>query len=130
MQFIYEFKENLEDIDSVFELSEHNTLQIPFKSIPYFNQLASIKIEYQLNAKDKRSGYLTTNNTVNLRHGDIPNIINVQFVEVPKKETVYRTFKGVFKGNTIVIVSGDKTRCTLPDYWQDLEFESSYILTK
>jgi hypothetical protein len=130
LQFVYDFKENLENIDSVFDLSMHNTLTIPFKSIPNFNQLASLKVEYQLNAKDKRSGYLTTNHTVNVRHGDIPNIINVQFVEVPKKETIYRTFKGVFKENTIVIISSNKTRCSLPDYWQDIEFESSYKLTK
>lgn len=130
VQFIYDFKEDLEDIDSVFELSERNTLKIPFTSIPYFNQLASLKIEYQLNDDDVRSGYLTTNKTVNLRHDDIPNIINVRFIVVPRKEVVYRTIKGVFKGNSIIIVSSDKTRCSLPEYWQDIEFESSYILTK
>lgn len=130
VQFIYDFKENLADVDSVFELSERNTLTIPFTGIPYFNQLASLKIEYQLNDKDIRSGYLTTNKTINLRHDGIPNIINVRFIEVPRKEVVYRTFKGVFKGNSIIIVSSNKTRSSLPEYWQDIEFESSYILTK
>jgi hypothetical protein len=130
IQFVYDYDAHLEDSEKVFTLKTDNTLDIPFKSIPNLSKLAAIRIEYQLNYKEKRYSYLTENNMINIKIADIPNLINVEFVENPKKEIVHRTIKGVIKKDTLVIVSTSKTATTLPDYHGQIEFEDSYTLLK
>lgn len=127
---MYNFDDKLDDIENVFHIGKHNTLSIPFNVIPYYNQLATIKIVYQLNATEKRVSYLTENNTISVKKGDLPNIINVVFVERPKKEIVYRVTKAITQNNRIVIISTIKTNATLPDYYKTLEFENDYSLNK
>lgn len=130
VQFVYDYNAQLEDSAAVISLGANNTIEIPFDKIQSLIQLASIRIEYQLNAGEKRYSHLTENTTVNIKEKEIPNIINVEFVENPKKETVYRIIKAVIQKDTLAIVSSSKTKTTLQDYNRDIEFEGSYTLNK
>ena len=107
-----------------------NTIEIPFKDIPNRDKLASIRIEYLLNYNEKRFSYLTQNNTLNVRNGDLPNVIGVELVENPKREIVYRKIKGVIQNTSMVIVSTTKNKTMLPDYYREMLFEDSYALGK
>jgi hypothetical protein len=132
VEFIYDFKSHMRGFENPteYKFNSDNTIKIPFNSILNLYLLAAIRIEYQLNPKEKRWGYLTENKTINIREGSISNIINVEFVEIPKKETVSRISKGVIKSNELVIVSTNKTKITLPDYHRDIEFANFYPLGK
>lgn len=130
LQYEYDYDAHLENPEETFTLDANNSVTIPYNDVPNFDKLAAIRIEYLLNYTEKRYGYLTENKTINVKEGDVPNIIHVEFIERPKKEIVYRTIKAVVKGETLKIVSSYKTKTTLPDYYRDIEFEDSYTLNK
>jgi len=126
--YIYDYHSQLPDVPGYFTLTANNTLEIPFKDISKYHQLTSIKIEYQLNDSLKRIDYLTTNQSVNLRQHDIPNIISVVFVERPKNEMIHRVTKGVIRDSKLFIVSTKKSVSMLKDYGEDFKFEDGYVL--
>jgi hypothetical protein len=130
VQYVYDYDAHIEDIEKAFTFKSDNTLGINFTDIPHLKQLAAIRIEYQLNPKEIRYTYLTENKTVNLRKENIPNIIAVEFVEMPKKEAVYRTIKSIIQNDSLVIISVSKTKTTLLDYFGHIEFENRYVLDK
>lgn len=130
IQYVYDNNAHLEDVEKIFYLNTINEIKISFHDIPNHDKLAAIRIEYLLNDKEKRFGYLTENEILNLKKGDLSNIIGVEFIENPKKETVYRKIKGVIKNNAIVVVSTKKNKTTLPDYHREIMFENSYALDK
>ena len=55
--------------------------------------MANLRIEYLLTPSDRRYKYLTENNTVNVRDSELPNHIEVEFIETPKNEVIYRESK-------------------------------------
>jgi len=130
IKFVYDFDTQLEDPEKTVQLNAENALVIPFKEVPYLSDLAAIRIEYLLDFKEKRYCYLTQNETVNKKKADLPNNINVEFVETPKKEMVYRTIKMVIRKDNLIVVSSSKTKINLPDHHRDIEFETSYGLNK
>ena len=130
IEYEYDYDAHIDSPEKIFSLDANNSVVIPYKNIPNLNKLAAIRIEYLLNYTDKRYNYLTENNTVNVKQGDIPNIIDVEFVERPKKEIVYRIISAVVKKNTLRIVTNSKTKTILPDYHSDIEFEDSYSLNE
>ena len=111
-------------------MDENNSVVISYKDIPNFDKLAALRIEYLLNYTNKRYSYLTENKTINRKEGDVPNIIEVEFVEKPKQEVVYRTITAIVKNDILKIISNSKTKTILPDYYRDIEFEDSYSLSK
>lgn len=130
INYEYDYDAHIDSPEKVFTLNENNSVVISYKDIPNLDKLAAIRIEYLLNYTEKRYNYLTENKTINRKEGDVPNIIEVEFVEKPKKEIVYRTIKAVVKSDTLKIVSSSKTKIILPDYYRDIEFEDSYSLNK
>jgi hypothetical protein len=130
IQYEYDFDAHLDNPENIFSLDANNSVVIPYKDIPNLDKLAAIRIEYLLNYTAKRYNYLTENKTINIKQGDIPNLINVTFIENPEKEIVYRTIKAVIKNETLTIVSSCKTKTILPDYYRDIEFEASYTLNQ
>ncbi|MBS0646420.1 MAG: hypothetical protein JSR97_07485 [Verrucomicrobia bacterium] len=130
IQYEYDYDAHLDKLEKTFSLNADNSIIIPYKDVPNLNKLAAIRIEYLLNYTEKRYNYLTENKTVNIKQGDVPNIIDVEFLENPKKEIVYRTIKAVVQKDILRIVSISKTKTILPDYYRDIEFENSYSLNK
>ena len=130
IQYEYDFDAHIDSPEKIFTLNENNSIVIPYKDIPNFDKLAAIRIEYLLNYTEKRYNYLTENKTINRKEGDVPNLIEVEFVEKPKKEIVYRTITAFVKNDLLKIISNSKTKTVLPDYYRDIEFEDSYSLTK
>jgi hypothetical protein len=130
IEYEYDYDAHIDSPAITFSLDANNSVIIPYQSFPNLDKLASIRIEYLLNYTDKRYNYLTENKTVNVKQTYIPNIINVEFVERPKKEVVYRTIKAVEKNDTLKIISSSKTKTILPDYYRDIQFEESYSLNK
>lgn len=130
IQYEYDYDAKLDRPEKTFTLDATNSVIIAYKEIPNLDKLAAIRIEYLINYTEKRYNYLTENKTINVKQGDIPNLIDVEFVERPKKEIVYRTIKAIVKGDTLKIVSILKTKTILPDYYRDIEFENSYSLNK
>ena len=130
VQYVYDYDAHLDEPEIIFNIKPDNTIEIPFKDIPNFKVLSAIRIEYKLNFSETRYNYLTQNNPLNTKKTDVPNIINVEFVEHPKKEMVYRTVKGVIQKDTLIIVSTTKTKTILPDYNRDIEFENNFVLRK
>jgi hypothetical protein len=130
LHYVYDYNAHIDDVEKIFTISSDSRIRISFKDIPNFNQLSAIRLEYQLNSNEKRYDYLTQNNPLNYKKSDMPNIIKIEFVEQPKKEIVYRIIRAVREGNTLRIVSTNKTSTTLSDYHPDIEFENGYSLRK
>jgi len=130
IEYEYDYDAHIDSPEIIFSLDANNSVVISYKDIPNLDKLAAIRIEYLLNYTEKRYNYLTENKTINRKQGDVPNIIEVEFVERPKKEIVYRTIRAVVKNNTLRIVSNSRTKTILPDYYRDIEFEDSYSLSK
>ena len=130
IQYVYDYNAHLEDVEKLFHINKNNELEISFQDISSIDKLAAIRIEYLLNDEQKRFGYLTQNKILNIKNGNLPNIIRVEFVENPKKEIVYRTIKGLLQNGALVIVSTKKNKIILPDYHSEIMFEKSYALDK
>lgn len=130
IDYEYDFDAHIDSPEKIFTLNENNSVVISYKDIPNLDKLAAIRIEYLLNYTEKRFNYLTENKTINRKEGDMPNIIEVEFVEKPKKEIVYRIIKAIVQNDTLRIVSSSKTKTILPDYFREIEFEDSYSLNK
>jgi hypothetical protein len=130
IQYEYDYDAHIDSPEKIFTLNSNNSIVIPYKDVPNLDKLAAIRIEYLLNYTDKRYNYLTENKTINVKQSEVPNIIDVEFLESPKKEIVYRTIKAVVQNDTLKIVSSSKTKTILPDYYRDIEFEDSYSLNK
>ncbi len=130
IEYEYDYDAHIDSPAVTFTLDADNSIIIAYKKIPNFDKLAAIRIEYLLNYTEKRYNYLTENKTINRKEGDVPNIIEVEFVENPKKEIVYRTIKAVVKNDKLEIISSSKTKTKLPDYYRDIEFVDSYSLNK
>ena len=130
VQYVYDYDAHLDEPEVVFDIKPDNTVEIPFKDIPNYKKLSAIRIEYKLNFSETRYNYLTQNNPLNTKKSEVPNIINIEFVEHPKKEMVYRTVKGIIKNDTLMIVSTAATKTILPDYNCNLEFENNFALRK
>ncbi len=130
IQYEYDYDAHIDSPEKVFTLDANNSVVITYKDIPNLDKLAAIRIEYLLNYTEKRYNYLTENKTSNRKEGDVPNIIEVEFVERPKKEIVYRIIRAVVKNDTLRIISMSKTKTIMPDYYRDIEFEDSYSLSK
>lgn len=130
VQYVYDFDAHLDETEIIFDIKPDNTIEIPFKDIPNFKKLSAIRIQYELNFKETRYNYLTQNNPLNNKRSDVPNIINVVFVERPKTEMVYRTVTGIIQKGTLIIVSTTKTKTILPDYNREIEFENNFALRK
>ena len=126
IQFVYDFDANIDDIELNMKLKDNNSLKIPFKSIPNRRKLASIRYEYFLPNGEKRFGYITESNTVNVKEKKLPNTVVVTFVEQPKKEIIYRTTKAVLENDKIRIISKFKTKSDLPDYVGEIKFKEVY----
>lgn len=93
IEYVYGFADKLDDFEKEFILNKDNSIEILFSDIPNLEKLASIRIEYQLRANEKRYQYITENKTINEKELDIPNVVEIEFIENPKKEIVYRTTK-------------------------------------
>lgn len=127
--YVYDFDSKLKDIDTVGLLNNRNEIAISFKDVPNRDKLASIRITYNFN-NEKRDVFLTTGEVPNIRHGDIPNMIEAELIENPKKEIIYRTVKAIIKNNTISAISISKTTTQLHDYFDELKFADNYTLVK
>ncbi len=130
IDYKYDYDAHIDSPEKIFYLDENNSVVISYKDIPNFDKLAALRIEYLLNYTNKRYSYLTENKTINRKEGDVPNIIEVEFVEKPKQEVVYRTITAIVKNDILKIISNSKTKTILPDYYRDIEFEDSYSLSK
>jgi hypothetical protein len=130
IEYVYDYSAHLKDVEKLLHLNKNNELEISFQDISSIYKLAAIRIEYLLNDNQKRFGYLTQNKILNIKNGNLANIIKVEFVENPKKEIVYRTIKGLVQNGALVIVSTTKSKITLPDYHSEIMFEKSYALDK
>ena len=130
IQYIYDFDSNIDDVEKMMNFNQDNSIEIPFDEIPNHDKLASIRIEYHLSASEKRSAYITESKMVNVKQKDIPNIVEIEFVEEPKKEMVYRTTIGKLEGDKLEIISSIKTKPNLPEYLTEIGFEKYYELRK
>jgi hypothetical protein len=126
LDFIYTYEAHIEDAEKTFNLPDDNILVIPFSDVKHLKKLSAIRIEYMLDNGKKRFDYLTKNQVVNEKVVDVPNVITVEFVEDPLKDTVYRQFKAVIISNTIRMLSSYKTVSSLFDDNYDLTFENQY----
>ncbi|MET0393489.1 MAG: hypothetical protein ABW019_10130, partial [Chitinophagaceae bacterium] len=79
---------------------------------------------------EKRYGFLTQNDPLNVKKSAIPNVIGVEFVERPEKEMVHRIIRAVVRGDTLQVLSVSKTKTKLPDYSREIAFENNYVLRK
>lgn len=127
IQFVYDYDSKLDDIDTILKLDDNFCLKIQYKEIPNRNKLASIRYEYFLPNGDKRYGYITENQTVNVKNEELPNIVEVTFIEKPQKEIIYRITKANIKSDKIRIISIKKTKSILlSDYTKELRFKEIY----
>ncbi|GEC77917.1 hypothetical protein [Flavobacterium aquatile] len=130
--YMYDFyaEIKIDDIEKIMSFNQDNSIEIPFDEIPNHEKLASFRIEYFLSASEKRYQYITESKMVNVKERDIPNIVEIEFVEQPKKEMVYRTTIGKLEGDKLEIVSSVKTKPSLPEYLTEIGFEKYYELRK
>lgn len=133
IEYVYDFESHLKDAEKTYTLNEDNIIKIPYQDIPNLEKLASLRIAYHLNNNNNNlryDGYITENEMVNQKFGSIPNLVEVEFIENPKKETIHRTTKGILKDNTLLIISTIKTKTKLNDFRKTLNFEKVYTLNQ
>jgi len=130
IEYIYDYDAEIDEVEKTMSFDSNNSIEIPFKEIPNHKKLASIRIEYYLSESEKRYGYITEGKTVNEKEKDIPNIVEIEFVEKPLKEIVYRTTIGKLEGEKLEIISNEKTKTSLPEYLGEISFEKYYELKK
>ncbi|MFB3387145.1 hypothetical protein [Flavobacterium sp. LAR06] len=130
IQYLYNFDDKIDDFEKLINLNQEDLIIIPFSEIPNLGKLASIRIEYQLNGNEKRYGYITENKVINIRENSIPNNIEIEFIEFPKKEIVYRTTKANVNNGNLQIISSEKTKIKMIDYSDEIGFEKNYKLEK
>jgi len=130
IEYVYDYDAKIDDFEKIMSFNQNNSIDIPYTEIPNLDKLAAIRIEYQLNSSERRYGYITENKMVNIKVKDIPNVVEIEFVEEPKKEIVYRTTIGKLENEKIEIISSTKTNTSLPDYIIDIGFEKYYQLRK
>ncbi len=126
IELVYDFESGLKSTKLNLELDNKISLKIPFENIPNREELASFRYEYELTNGDKRYGYITENNTVNVKEKKLPNFIEVTIVENPKKETIYRTTKAIIDEKKLKIISIERTESDLPDHIKNIAFKESY----
>jgi len=126
IEYMYDFYSKIDEVEKMMNFNQDNSIEIPFIDIPNLDKLAAIRIEYQLNSSEKRFAYITENKTINIRENDIPNIVEIEFVEFPKKETVYRTTIGKIENEQLEIVSSTLTKTSLPYNLREIGFEKYY----
>lgn len=130
IQYIYDYYAKIDNVEKTMNFNPQNSIEIPFSEIPNLDKLASIRIEYYLNGNEKRYTYITENEVLNIKEKDIPNIVEIEFVEEPIKEIVYRTTLGKLEGKKLEIISSTKTKTSLPEYLTEIGFEKYYKLRK
>ena len=126
IEFVYDFDADFKDIKLNMELNNDFSLKIPFNQIPNRKSLASIRFEYFLSNGEKRDGYITENQTVNVKEKELPNHIGITLIEKPKREIIYRITKAVLIENKLKIISKEKSKTDLPDYTEEIEFKKAY----
>gem|GEM_PF-872688 len=126
IEYMYDFYSKIDEVEKIMKFNQDNSIEIPFIDIPNLDKLAAIRIEYQLNSSEKRFAYITENKTINIKENDIPNIVEIEFVEFPKKETVYRTTIGKIENEQLEIVSSTLTKTSLPYNLREIGFEKFY----
>lgn len=126
IQYEYDFNAKIDEVKKIMIFNQDNSIEIPFTDIPNLEKLAAIRIEYQLNPSEKRFTYITENKTINIKENDIPNIVDVEFIEFPKKEIVYRTTIGKIENEQLEIISSTLTKSSLPYYLKEIGFEKYY----
>lgn len=126
IQYMYDFDAKIDVVEKIMTLNQDNSIEIPFVDIPNLEKLAAIRIEYQLNPSEKRFAYITENKIINRKENDIPNIVDIEFVEFPKIEIVYRTTIGKIKNEQLEIISSSLTKSSLPYYLEEIGFEKYY----
>ena len=124
----YDFDSKIDRIDKTYEIDLNNEVKIFFKDIPHLEKVANLRIEYFLNSSEKRIKYITENNVVNVRNSELPNHIEVQFIEKPRIEAVYRESKFLRKNKKLIFLSSFRNKIDLIDYHKVLEFEKEYTL--
>jgi len=130
IEYVYDYDAEIDDVEKTMSFDINNSIEIPFKEIPNHKKLASIRIEYYLSESEKRYAYITEGKTVNEKEKDIPNIVEIEFVEKPLKEIIYRTTIGKLDGEKLEIISNEKTKTNLPEYLGEISFEKYYELKK
>jgi len=130
IKYIYDYDGKSDDIEKIMSFNQENLIEIPFTEIPNQNKLASIYIEYLLSASEKRYACITEGSFPNIKDKDIPNIVEIEFVEKPIKEIVYRTTIGKLEGEKLEIVSSTKTKTSFPEFLTEISFEKYYELRK
>lgn len=130
IEYVYDYDAKKEDIEKIYSFNNNNSIEIPFTEIPEHKKLASIRIEYFLSANEKRYAYISEGKIVNEKEKDIPNIVEIEFVENPIKEIVYRTTIGKLENEKLEIISSTKTKTSLPEYLIEIGFEKYYQLRK
>lgn len=130
IDYIYDYDAHLENVEKIFSLDVNNSIIISFNDVPNFDKLTALGTAYLLNYNDKRNIYLTENQSINRKEKNIPNLIEVELIENPKKEIVYRTTKAIVENNILKIVATAKTKIFLPDNIREILFEESYGFNK
>lgn len=130
IEYIYDYDAKIDDVEKTMSFDSNNSIEIPFKEIPNHKKLASIKIEYYLSESEKRYAYISEGQTVNEKEKDIPNIVEIEFVEKPLKEIIYRTTIGKLEGEKLEIISNEKTKTSLSENLKEISFEKYYELRK
>ncbi|WP_264550158.1 hypothetical protein [Flavobacterium sp. N2820] len=130
VEYVYDYDAKKDNIEKIMSFNNTNSIEIPFSEIPKHKKLASIRIEYYLGANEKRYAYITDGKITNEKEKDIPNIVEIEFIENPIKEIVYRTTIGKLENEKLEIVSSTKTKTSLPEYLIEIGFEKYYQLRK
>lgn len=130
VSYVYDFDAHIDGLENIIYLKEGNTIEIPYADVPNRQHLASIRIEYYLNSQEKRYGWITEYNVLNVKKGDVPNVVEVEFVKTPKRETVHRTIKAIIDDEVLKILSSTKTRASLPDFYPEMHLADKYYLRK
>lgn len=122
----YDFDSKINSDNSFeFTTNKNGIIEIPINKIPNFDKVASLKYKFQYKQR-KIDGYITESDYVNKKTKEIPKDIVVVLIENPKKETVIRTVKAILKDSKLYIISSNKTKTNIKDFYNQWKFEKIY----
>ena len=124
--FVYDLGSDWDFEEYEMTLENDFSLKIPFENIPNINKLASIRFLYYLENGEKRFGFISADDTITEKEKDLPNLIEVTFIEQPEKEIVNRITKAILIDDRIKIISSQKNNTNLADETSELIFKDYY----
>jgi hypothetical protein len=129
ISFVYDYDAKIEDKKIIINTDSSGNIRIHFKEIQNLDQLTAFRIEVISKYSKNKWNYFTTNDAVNVRKEELPNIITVNILSNPYKKIAMRETMAILSKDGLYIISSKSEESKLPNDFNRLYFGSNYKRT-